>query len=54
MPDLEFYRENWDISMKEFWCIDALPLQYMVIEDGVGMMKDVKDIVSVENIIDNI
>lgn len=47
MPDLEFYRENWDISMREFWCIDALPLQYMVIEDGMGMMKDVKDIISV-------
>lgn len=41
MPDLEFYRENWNITMKELWCIDALPLQYMVIEDGKKEMKDV-------------
>ena len=46
IPDLEFYRENWDISMKELWCIDALPFQYMVIEDGVKSMRDVKDVTS--------
>lgn len=49
MPHLEFYRENWGISMKEFWCIDALPLQYMIIEDGVRMMKNVKDIKDITN-----
>ena len=54
MPDLEFYRENWNITMKEFWCIDALPLQYMIIEDGVRTMRDVKDITDIDNIINNI
>lgn len=41
MPNLEFYRENWNITMKEFWCIDALPLQYMIIEDGKKEMRAV-------------
>lgn len=54
MPDLEFYRENWNITMKEFWCIDALPSQYMIIEDGIRTMRDVKDITDIDNIINNI
>ena len=54
IPDLEFYRENWGMTIKEFWYIDALPLQYMVIEDGVRMMRDTKDITNADNIINNI
>jgi hypothetical protein len=47
MPNLEFYRESWNITMKEFWCIDALPFQYMIIEDGVKSMRDVKNVTSI-------
>lgn len=45
IPELEFYRENWNITIKELWCIDALPFQCMVIEDGKREMVNVKDLI---------
>lgn len=41
IPSFEFYRENWGITMNELWCVDALPFQYMVIENGERKMKNV-------------
>ncbi len=32
-------KEELGITMNEFWCIDALPFQYMVIEDGKREMR---------------
>lgn len=39
--DILIYKENWGITMNELWCIDALPFQYMVIEDGKREMRNV-------------
>lgn len=36
------YRENWNITMKELWCIDCMPKGYMVIEDGKRELRSWK------------
>lgn len=30
--------------MPEFWCIDALPFKYMVIEEGIKKMKSYENV----------
>ena len=45
--DLEFYRDNWGFTIKELWCVDALPFQYLIIEDNNIEMRNftyIKDI----------
>ena len=36
---LKSYKDNWDFNIEELWCVDALPLQYMIMEDGKYEMK---------------
>lgn len=45
--DLEFYRDSWGFTIKELWCVDALPFHYMIIEDDNVEMRNfnyIKDI----------
>ena len=36
---LEDYRESYKFNIPELWCIDAMPSQYMVIENNIREMK---------------